>query len=40
LTSFIIIVRGNQKQRIFKDQVDCQKYLLTLAISPSFHVIP
>lgn len=27
-----VIVRGNQKQRIFKDQADIQKYLLTLTV--------
>ena len=27
-----IIVRGNQKQRIFKEQADFQKYLLTLTV--------
>jgi hypothetical protein len=27
-----VIVRGNQKQRIFKDAADFQKYLLTLTV--------
>jgi len=27
-----VIVRGNQKQRVFKDAADFQKYLLTLTV--------
>jgi hypothetical protein len=27
-----VIVRGNQKQRIFRDQSDFRKYLLTLTV--------